>query len=51
MYFRGAYKGTLAGINAAVIFMILEGRRKEADDFIGFINNITSNNLKIDLDK
>lgn len=48
MYFQGATKGTLAGVNAAVIFMIVNGKKKEAEKFIQFVNNLTGKDFKID---
>lgn len=48
MYFQGAVKGTLAGVNAAVIFMIVNGKRKEAENFLEFVNNLTGKDFKID---
>ena len=48
MYFQGAVKGTTAGINAAVIFMTINGRKQEAEDFVDFVNNLSTKKLKID---
>jgi len=48
MYFQGANKGTTAGVNAAVIFMTLNGRTKEAEEFLEFINDIATKKIKFD---
>ena len=48
MYFQGAVKGTTAGVNAAVIFLVLHGKKGDAEDFVEFVNNITGKNFKID---
>ena len=48
MYFQGAIKGTTAGVNAAVVFFIVHGKRQEAENFIEFVNDITGKNFKID---
>lgn len=48
MYLRGALKGTTAGINAAVIFLVLNGREDDATKFLDFINNIISKTPSID---
>lgn len=48
MYYQGAMKGTLAGVNAAVIFMMVSGKKKEAEKFIQFVNNLTGKDFKID---
>ncbi len=48
MYFQGATKGTLAGVNAAVIFLVLHGKRNDAEKFVEFINDMTGKNFKID---
>jgi len=48
MYFQGAMKGTLAGVNAAVIFMVVSGKRQEAEKFLEFVNDLTGKNFKID---
>jgi thiol:disulfide interchange protein len=48
MYFQGAVKGTTAGVNAAVVFLVLNGKRGEAENFVEFINGLTGKNFKID---
>jgi len=48
MYFQGAIKGTTAGVNAAVIFFVIRGKKKEAEKFLEFINEVTGKNFKID---
>jgi len=48
MYFRGAIKGTTAGVNAAVIFMTINGRTREAEEFIAFVNELSSKRIKFD---
>lgn len=48
MYFQGAMKGTLAGVNAAVIFMVVSGKRQEAEKFLEFVNDLTGKTFKID---
>lgn len=48
MYYQGAIKGTTAGVNAAVIFMTINGRKQEAEDFVDFVNNLSTKRLKID---
>lgn len=48
MYYQGAVKGTTAGVNAAVIFMTINGRTKEAEEFVDFVNNLSTKKLKID---
>ena len=48
MYYQGAMKGTLAGVNAAVVFFIIRGKKREAENFLHFVNNLTGKNFKID---
>lgn len=48
MYYQGAVKGTTAGVNAAVIFMTINGRTKEAEEFVEFVNDLSVRKLKID---
>ena len=48
MYFRGATRGTIAGVNAAVMFFIVRGKKREAEIFLKFINDLTGKNFKID---
>ena len=48
MYFQGATKGTTAGVNAAVVFMTLNGRNKEAQEFLEFINELSTKKIKFD---
>jgi hypothetical protein len=48
MYYQGATKGTLAGVNAAVIFLILHGKKSDAEDFVEFVNDLTGKSYKID---
>lgn len=48
MYYQGALKGTTAGVNAAVIFMTINGRTKEAEEFVEFVNDISTKKLRID---
>lgn len=48
MYYQGVMKGTTAGINAAVIFMTINNRKQEAEDFLEFINNVTTKKINFD---
>ena len=48
MYYQGAVKGTTAGVNAAVIFLVMHGKKGDAEDFVEFINSITGKKFKID---
>lgn len=48
MYFQGVMKGTTAGVNAAVIFMTINGRLQEAKDFLDFIDDIASKKINFD---
>ncbi|MDC3266453.1 hypothetical protein OAU13_00845 [bacterium] len=48
MYYQGALKGTTAGVNAAVIFMTINGRKQDAEEFIEFINNLSAKKFNID---
>lgn len=48
MYFQGAIKGTTAGVNAAVVFFIIRGKKREAENFIRFVNDVTGKNFRID---
>ena len=48
MYFQCVIKGTMAGVNADVVFFIIRGKKREAENFITFVNNVTGKNFKID---
>lgn len=48
MYFQGAVKGTTAGVNAAVMFLIINGKRSDAEQFVEFVNSLSGKNFKID---
>jgi len=48
MYFQGAMKGTTAGVNAAVIFLTMNGKVKEAEEFIEFVNELSAKKIKLD---
>jgi hypothetical protein len=48
MYYQGAMKGTTAGVNAAVIFLTMSGKTKEAEEFVEFVNELSTKKIKFD---
>ena len=47
MYYRGAIKGTNTGVNAAIVFLVLNGKRREAEDFVKFVKSASTKDFPV----
>lgn len=46
MYMRGATIGVRAGVKAASVYMILNGKEKDVPKMIDFVNDLTSGDIE-----